>query len=478
MFYAGQLDYIAKLNGLVAGTIAFTGLLLSGSNGTGFVGPSIQNSNANVGQAGVQFSSDPTYYKAAIYLVRHSPNGTGDLVFVVDANSDAANWAASDEVMRYKSGTGLGIGGTAASPLDVFGPAGNTALTVRTKPASQGGADGQGGVVFKANVVAGKLNIQGTNNQLSAVADLMLQYEGGAVGFGQAPTGTVSIYAANATSFHLNSGRASGSNFGFQTDYSEAGDCAFLQSSTTGGTPNTLRWRVKKDGELTLQPVASGNVVIGLGGANSLRYLDVVNTDTGGSAGSILRLVTSNAAGSGNTTVDIVKYKTGSLHIANNDTGSSTWFGIGGVLMGTFQATGFGVGNVNPTQHNSNAIVCHIHNPSTDPAELRLTNTTTGTAGANGGALIMNGTTLYLFNFENDAIRFGTNNAEAARIDASKNFGINGWTTWGTSAAGVIGIANGTAPTTSPAGGGQLYADAGALKWRGSSGTVTTIAPA
>jgi hypothetical protein len=42
----------------------------------------------------------------------------------------------------------------------------------------------------------------------------------------------------------------------------------------------------------------------------------------------------------------------------------------------------------------------------------------------------------------------------------------------------VIGIANGTAPTSNPTGGGILYAEAGALKWRGSSGTVTTIAAA
>jgi hypothetical protein len=42
-----------------------------------------------------------------------------------------------------------------------------------------------------------------------------------------------------------------------------------------------------------------------------------------------------------------------------------------------------------------------------------------------------------------------------------------------------MGIANaGTVPTTNPAGGGVLYAQAGALKWRGSAGTVTTIAAA
>lgn len=44
---------------------------------------------------------------------------------------------------------------------------------------------------------------------------------------------------------------------------------------------------------------------------------------------------------------------------------------------------------------------------------------------------------------------------------------------------GVVGVNDAaTVPTTNPSGGGVLYSQGGALKWRGSSGTVTTIAPA
>lgn len=44
---------------------------------------------------------------------------------------------------------------------------------------------------------------------------------------------------------------------------------------------------------------------------------------------------------------------------------------------------------------------------------------------------------------------------------------------------GVIGLANASVvPGTNPSGGGVLYADTGALKYRGSSGTVTTLGPA
>jgi hypothetical protein len=55
------------------------------------------------------------------------------------------------------------------------------------------------------------------------------------------------------------------------------------------------------------------------------------------------------------------------------------------------------------------------------------------------------------------------------------NVGI-GTETFGTSAEKVLAIANGTAPSTSPTGVGQLYVESGALKYRGAGGTVTTIA--
>jgi hypothetical protein len=47
-----------------------------------------------------------------------------------------------------------------------------------------------------------------------------------------------------------------------------------------------------------------------------------------------------------------------------------------------------------------------------------------------------------------------------------------------TAATNTITIHNGTAPTVTLANGGQLYVEGGALKYRGTSGTVTTVAPA
>jgi len=71
--------------------------------------------------------------------------------------------------------------------------------------------------------------------------------------------------------------------------------------------------------------------------------------------------------------------------------------------------------------------------------------------------------------------------ADVLRTDDSFHVGINlrmNTTSMG-GGVGVIGLANaGTVPVSNPTGGGVLYSEAGALKWRGSSGTVTTIAVA
>ena len=79
-------------------------------------------------------------------------------------------------------------------------------------------------------------------------------------------------------------------------------------------------------------------------------------------------------------------------------------------------------------------------------------------------------------NGASNSIQLQVNASEKARIDASGNVLI-GVTAAGTTAAKTIQIANGTAPTANIAG-GQLYVEAGALKYRGSSGTVTVLAPA
>jgi hypothetical protein len=64
------------------------------------------------------------------------------------------------------------------------------------------------------------------------------------------------------------------------------------------------------------------------------------------------------------------------------------------------------------------------------------------------------------------------------RLGAGGNIGLRTTDQFG-GGKGVIGIANRTlAPSVNPSDGGVLYVEDGALKYRGSQGCVTTIAPA
>jgi hypothetical protein len=83
---------------------------------------------------------------------------------------------------------------------------------------------------------------------------------------------------------------------------------------------------------------------------------------------------------------------------------------------------------------------------------------------------------IYIQGITNLPMRFYTNNINNMTLDTSGNL-LVGLATAGTTAAKTIQIANGTAPTTNVTG-GQLYVESGALKFRGSSGTITTIAAA
>ena len=95
-------------------------------------------------------------------------------------------------------------------------------------------------------------------------------------------------------------------------------DGAFtISTKTTSGTLDE-RFRINSGGNLQLgSSVDAGN---------TLRYLDIYNLNTGGSAGSIIRFITRKSDGSSSVSADIVKYKTGGLYINNNEVLGTTGF--------------------------------------------------------------------------------------------------------------------------------------------------------
>ena len=85
-------------------------------------------------------------------------------------------------------------------------------------------------------------------------------------------------------------------------------------------------------------------------------------------------------------------------------------------------------------------------------------------SGATGaGYMYHSGSNLEIYNTNTGYIKFATENAEVLRL---------------TKEAWMMIINTGAAPTSNPVGSGYLYVQSGALKYRGSSGTVTTIANA
>jgi hypothetical protein len=73
----------------------------------------------------------------------------------------------------------------------------------------------------------------------------------------------------------------------------------------------------------------------------------------------------------------------------------------------------------------------------------------------------------------------GTTFADQLVLTPTGQIALGGLGSFGGSAGTALFLANDTTdPTTAPAGGGLLYVSAGSLKYMGSSGTVTTLAPA
>jgi hypothetical protein len=172
--------------------------------------------------------------------------------------------------------------------------------------------------------------------------------------------------------------------------------------------------------------------------------------------------------------------------------------GVAGTAM-TLNSTGLGVGVV-----PSHAIQAY----GTAPAIASGGTTTMSSAGTIGASFILRSESTSIWTGTRELISFDSigNGADhragtlsiklkatAAASSLTEYLQINptfgytniplgnlglGVTTFGTSANKVLGLANATAPSTSPAGMGQLYVESGALKYRGSSGTVTTIAAA
>lgn len=163
-------------------------------------------------------------------------------------------------------------------------------------------------------------------------------------------------------------------------------------------------------------------------------------------------------------------YYAGCVALTGRGTSSNNLYDVGGVAFNTN-------GDTTETQRMKIAADGTIYMWTTGPTYQNFSNLEGGQWSFTPGSITFsgfsNGSGSSNISLNFNAKGAGSVNLNGGNISLLSNSGSFG------SGSGVIYIANATtAPTANPSGGGVLYVQGGALKFRGSSGTVTTIAAA
>lgn len=255
-------------------------------------------------------------------------------------------------------------------------------------------------------------------------------------------------------------------------------------------TNNLLRATFSSIGDFLVQTLL---------GNNAAQSIKVVNPHVGASSSAVLQALSDSAVFSAtafsvaaggavnlraatNTSMNIIQAANAALNFYTNNTNVMNLSAAGALTVNgdIFAITSGGVTGAQTfkvSNLNAGAGATAVIQAFADAAQWGVTCFST----AGGAGINLRGTANTAYNIlqaANAPIAFYTNNAKRATFDASGNLWLGLTISMG-GAVGAFGLQNATtAPASTPAGGGVLYATAGALFWKGSSGTITPLAVA
>ena len=439
-----QITSVGTLTSLgVSGTItaanitANTGVFTGNGNGlSSLVGANVTGQVGNALVAGTVYTNAQPNITSVGTLTSLAVTGnisvTGQLTstiasgtapFVVTSNTQVANLSVAS-AGTATSATTAGTVTTNAQPnITSVG----TLTTLIVGNATANSTFGNGTITATGNVTVGNLiGVHANGNSNVNIATANGNVTIAAVGN---TTLTVTGTGANIAGTANISGNANVGNIGAATAIFTTGNITTVNSGLLQNGTSNVTIASGANVSIFTAGNATAQFVVTSTGANIPGTANVVGNANVGNIGATQGIFTTSAniplINSGNSNITLTANGNVSTYITGNATAqlvvTATGANIAGYanVVGNIIAGNVGIGISSPNQK------LQVNNPAASSSFALFTNSTTGSTASDGTYFGVDSSGLaYVWNQENSAMLFGTNNGERMRIDANGNVGI------------------------------------------------------